>query len=131
MNEEADVIDFGRPFEELRAKATQEQRQLYAQLNQELGRLYGPRLLSVKLVGSRARGTATESSDYDFLVFLDVCDYSVEVPALARLAEELEGRCGLGPLSISPMTREQFLGLDAKYDGITDNFRRDAVALWP
>nr|MBC8327257.1 hypothetical protein [Planctomycetota bacterium] len=49
----------------------------------------------------------------------------------AELAATLEARHACTPLSISPMSREQFLGLDAKYSGITDNFRRDAVHLCP
>ena len=93
--------------------------------------MYGKRLLSVKLVGSRARGTATEESDYDFLIFLESCDYDVEVPRLEAAGDQLSSEHGLGPLSLSPMTPEQFQGLDAKFEGITGNFLRDAISLWP
>jgi predicted nucleotidyltransferase len=87
--------------------------------------------MSLKLVGSRARGTATVTSDYDFLVFLESCDYDVEVPRLEAVGEELSSKHGLAPLSLSPMSLEQFHGLDAKYEGITGKFLRDAITLWP
>ncbi len=72
-----------------------------------------------------------ERSDYDFLIFLDTCSYDIEVPRLQRVSYELGLKHGLGCLSLSPMTREQFLSLDAKHGGITENFRRDAINLWP
>ena len=85
----------------------------------------------MKIVGSRARGTAMERSDYDFLVLLDTCDYSVELPKMQSLSYKMNLKHGLGCISLSPLSQEQLIGLDAKFQGITDNFRRDAVTLWP
>lgn len=91
--------------------------------------LYGERLEGVVLVGSRARGTATAASDWDFLVFLDRCDTAVELPATRALAAELAARHRGADLSLSPLSREQFLGLDRKYAGIVAAFQRDAIAI--
>jgi len=125
-----DVLDFGAAPAVLAERLAENQRPLLRDLVAEAAAIYGDRLQAVMLVGSRARGDARPDSDWDFLVFLDACDYDLEVPRMSELAALLEGRHGCQPLSISPMSREQFLGLDAKYEGITDRFRRDAVALW-
>lgn len=77
------------------------------------------------------RGTAASKSDYDLLVFLDRSEAEVEVPRLMELGWALSSEHRLGPLSLSPLTREQFLALDAKYDGIIQRFREDAVDLLP
>lgn len=123
--------DFGRPLSEVRTAFTDAEIALFTDLLEEMASAYGARLLSVKLVGSRARGTASSTSDYDFLVFLDTCDYDVEVPRLEIVSDRVGARHRLGPLSLSPMTCDQFRGLDAKFEGITRNFRRDAITLWP
>jgi len=49
-------------------------RQVAAQVAQELGVLYGPRLDQVALFGSAARGDQDEDSDVDLLVVLDTLD---------------------------------------------------------
>ncbi len=126
-----DVAEFGLPLASAADRFDDGGRHLIADLVAEAAAIYGDRLQAVKLVGSRARGDARPDSDWDFLLFLDSCDYELEVPRLAELAAALERRHGCAELSISPMSREQFLGLDAKYEGITERFRRDAVALWP
>lgn len=123
------TLDFGRPLGDVPITFSDQELHLFSDLVSQLRIIYGERLISVKLVGSRARGTATEKSDYDFLVFLDECDYAVEVPKLQNLGNELHSAHGLGPHSLSPLSAEQFVGLDAKYAGITDNFRRDAIIL--
>lgn len=128
---DSDILAFGRPLNQVRDSFSPQELTLFADLLQEVCTLYGERLMSLKLVGSRARGTAMEQSDYDFLVFLDVCDYSVEVPKLQDLGYDLNLKHGLGSISLSPLSAEQFAGLDAKYQGITDNFRRDAISLFP
>lgn len=127
----SDILDFGRAPHQAGLSFSPAEIRLFSDLLQELQSVYGPRLQSVKLVGSRARDTAMERSDYDFLIFLDTCSYDIEVPRLQRVSYELGLKHGLGCLSLSPMTREQFLSLDAKYGGITENFRRDAINLWP
>jgi predicted nucleotidyltransferase len=126
-----DTLGFGRPLDEVRGSFSPEEHDLFADLLEEVRSLYGTRLRSLKLVGSRARGTAMERSDYDFLILLDACDYGVEVPRLQSLGYDLSLKHGLGSLSLSPLSEEQFLGLDGKYQGITDCFRRDAVTIWP
>jgi predicted nucleotidyltransferase len=126
-----DDLDFGRPLNEVRDSFSSQEMDLFSDLLEEVRSLYGERLKTVKLVGSRARGTAMERSDYDILVLLDTCDYDVEVPKMRDLSYKLNLKHGLGSLHMSPLNREQFLGLDAKYQGITDKFRRDAVTLWP
>jgi predicted nucleotidyltransferase len=108
-----------------------EEHLLFADLLRRMHNLYPRRLLAVKLVGSRARDEAMERSDVDVLVFLDRCDYEVEVPKLEEVAYQLTLKHGLGAVSLSPMTYEQFLGLDSKRPGITEAFRRDAVCIWP
>lgn len=122
--------EFGRSFEEAREGFTDAEITFFSDLSDKVKSIYGRELLSLKLVGSRARGTATDTSDYDFLIFLESCDYDVEVPRLKEIGEELSTKHGLGPLSLSPMSVEQFQGLDAKYEGITSKFVRDAITLW-
>ena len=131
MNSCEDVLDSGQPLAEVGARFSPEELVLFTDVLRQVQTLYTRRLRAVKLVGSRARGTAMDRSDYDLLVFLDACDYEVEVPKLEELAYELTLKHGLGAVSLSPMTREQFDGLNAKYPGITDEFRRDAVNIWP
>jgi predicted nucleotidyltransferase len=126
-----DDLYFGRPLEEVKNLFSSKELELFSDLIEEVRSLYGDRLKSVKLVGSRARGNAMERSDYDILVLLDTCDYDVEVPKMRDLSYKLNLKHGLGGIHMSPLNREQFLGLDAKYQGITDKFRRDAVNLWP
>ena len=126
-----DYLSFGRSLDEVRTSFSSQELDLFSDLLGEVQSLYGERLKSLKLVGSRARGTAMERSDYDFLVLLDTCDYSVEVPKLQSLSYKMILKHGLGCISLSPLSQEQFAGLDVKYQGITDNFRRDAVTLWP
>ena len=126
-----DVLSFGRALDQASAAFTSAELRLFSDLLSQVQSLYGGRLQAVKLVGSRARGTAMDRSDYDFLIFLDRCDYDIEVPLLEQVAYELTLKHGLGALSLSPLSREQHGGLDAKHPGITDNFRRDAVNLWP
>jgi len=123
--------DFGRSFKEACGAFTTAEISLFSDLREQVKSMYGKRLLSVKLVGSRARGTATDTSDYDFLIFLESCDYDIEVPRLEVVCDQLSAKHGLGPLSLSPMSPEQFHGLDSKFEGITGNFLRDAISLWP
>ncbi len=123
--------EFGTPLADADAKLRDVDFALIADLVRELRLIYAGRLQAVKLVGSRARGDARPTSDYDFLVLLDTCDYAIELPRLEELSAALDGRHHLGALSLSPMSREQFIGLDSKYPGITDSFRRDALKLWP
>jgi predicted nucleotidyltransferase len=126
-----DDLDFGRPLEDVKNLFNSKELELFSDLMEEVLSLYGERLKTLKLVGSRARGTAMERSDYDFLVLLDTCDYGVEVPKMQSLSYQMVLKHGLGCISLSPLSLEQFMGLDDKYRGITDNFRHDAVTLWP
>ncbi|HVP36961.1 MAG TPA: nucleotidyltransferase domain-containing protein [Terriglobales bacterium] len=126
-----DTLSFGRPLDEIRSSFSSRELDFFSDLLGEIQTLYGERLKSLKLVGSRARGTAMERSDYDFLVLLDTCDYSVEVPKMQSLSYQMNLKHGLGCISLSPLSTNQFIGLDTKFQGITDNFRRDAITLWP
>ena len=103
-----DTLSFGRQLDEVRGSFSPRELDLFSDLLESLRSLYGERLLSLKLVGSRARGTAMERSDYDFLVLLDACDQSVEVPKLESLSYDLTLKHGLGCLSLSPLTQEQW-----------------------
>lgn len=131
MSRPQDEMVFGTPLRRVEGRFSPSDLHLLLDLVEEVRCLYGPRLQSVKLVGSRARGTGKPDSDFDFLLFLDECDFEVEIPRLQELGARLGRRHGLGPLSISPLSREQFLGLDSRYEGILDNFRRDAIDLLP
>ncbi|HAF96185.1 MAG TPA: hypothetical protein DER10_04790 [Elusimicrobia bacterium] len=91
--------------------------------------LYKARERAIKLVGSRARGDARPDSDWDFLVFLDVCDYKIDLPRLSLISRELEEKYKLGEISISPLDREKFSTIELKYPGIQEKFRGDAVNL--
>jgi predicted nucleotidyltransferase len=126
-----DTFDFGRTLDETLTSFNSSELELFLDVLREVKSLYGDTLLSLKLVGSRARGTAMDRSDYDFLVFLDSCDYAVDVPKLQKVSYDLNLKHGLGCVSLSPLSREQFVGLDAKFQEITANFRRDAITLWP
>jgi predicted nucleotidyltransferase len=125
-----DVAHFGLDLAHASGRFTPADFQLFDFLIEAAQQLYGERLQAIKLVGSRARGTARPDSDYDFLIFLDQCDYEIEVPALHKMGDELTAKTKLGPLSISPMSREQFVGLDKKFDDICASFIQDAVVLW-
>ncbi len=124
-------FDIGRALGEVDVAFSASEHEFFSLLVDALNSLFESRFQALKLIGSRARGTAREDSDYDFLVFLASCDFDIDVPKLASLAAELEVQVSLGPLSLSPLSAEQFSSLDTKYPGITDNFRRDAIALWP
>ena len=126
-----DTFNFGRTLDETRTSFNSSELELFLDVLGEVKSLYGDTLLSLKLIGSRARGTAMDRSDYDFLVLLDSCDYAVDVPKLQKVSYDLNLKHGLGCVSLSPLSREQFVGLDAKFQGITANFRRDAITLWP
>ena len=128
-----DVFDFGLPLGEAvdhRGLAfPPDGIRLLAEAAERLRASYRERVRGIKLVGSRARGDARRDSDWDLLVFLDACDFDVDLPKVRAIAEALEGRYGLGSVSISPLDREKFLGIEAKYPGIHERFRRDAVCL--
>jgi predicted nucleotidyltransferase len=60
-----------------------------------LDEIYGPRLESVMLYGSRARGDAQEDSDYDVAVFLrDMPDRIAELYRLADLSTAILDETG-------------------------------------
>lgn len=126
-----DPLDFGRPLAAAAGRFTEAEHCLLTDLVAEVAAIYGDRLQALKLVGSRARGEARADSDWDFLVFLDACEHDVEGPRMAELAATLEQRHGCAPLSLSPLSREQFLGLDAKFEGIVERFRCEALDLGP
>jgi len=123
-------LNFGRSVAESSVSISENEQAAIDDLVKSIRNIYGERLISVMLMGSRSRGDHRKDSDWDFLVFLDECDYDIEVPKMKALAEKLPKKYDTTEYSISPLSEEQFLGLDKKYPGITDNFRRDAVVLW-
>ncbi len=123
-------MNFGRSVAESSVSISENEQAAIDDLVKSIRNIYGERLISVMLMGSRSRGDHRKDSDWDFLVFLDECDYDIEVPKMKALAEKLPKKYDTTEYSISPLSEEQFLGLDKKYPGITDNFRRDAVVLW-
>ena len=94
------VFNFGQLLEESRAYCSEEELSLIADVVKEMQNLYGPRLQALKLVGSRAPGTAMERSDYDFLVLLDSYNYDVELSSLEELVYQLVLKHGLGCISL-------------------------------
>lgn len=91
--------------------------------------MYQDQLRGIKLVGSRARGDARADSDWDFLVFINYCDYDIELPRLEPLNTAIETKHHLGEISISPLSEDKIAGIEKKYSGIFENFHKDAVDL--
>jgi len=58
---EQDILDFGRSLKDKRGAFSAPELQLFSDLLGQVELLYGKRLQSVKLVGSRARGTAMDT----------------------------------------------------------------------
>ena len=72
---------------------------------QALVNAYGPRLVSVRLFGSRARGDHRSDSDYDVAVFLsDLPDRASERVTLANIATEIIFESGqfITPMPFGP-----------------------------
>ncbi len=64
--------------------------EIFATIAETLRRLFGERLVSIKVFGSYAGGEETPDSDVDILVVLDAADEGpVEAAARARAALEL------------------------------------------
>ena len=63
LDMEQDVLDFGRSLLDTGGVFSAPELRLFSDLLSTVKSLYGKRLLSVKLVGSRARGTAMDTSD--------------------------------------------------------------------
>jgi len=91
-----------------------------------LGGLFGPRLVSVRLFGSYARGEAHEESDVDCLVLLDRVD-PADDRAVTDLAGDLTWQIGgvvISPLIMSETAfedwkaRERRTALEIERDGI-------------
>ena len=126
-------FDFGLPLKDaVRRRGLVFSKKGSALIAEAAGRLrglYKKRVRAVKLVGSRARGDARPDSDWDFLVFLDACDYKTELPKLGVINRELAEKYKLGEISISPLDREKFSAIETKYPGIHEKFRKDAVNL--
>src|SRR5215212_6553822 len=88
--------------------------------------LFGPRLISVRLFGSYARGEAHEESDVDCLVLLDRVD-PADDRAVTDLAGDLTWQIGgvvISPLIMSEAAfeewkaRERRTALEIERDGI-------------
>jgi predicted nucleotidyltransferase len=118
----------GRPLDE--ASLDPPARALLVAVVSGARRVFGDRLESVALVGSRARGTARPDSDWDFLLFVADCSYDADGPLARALAGQLEVAHDIREVSLSPLSEDKLPGLDAKYPGMVDAFRRDALLVW-
>jgi len=77
--------------------------EIFASIADTLGRLFGERLVSVKVFGSYAAGEETPDSDVDVLVVLETAEEgTVEAAARARAALELPV-----PVDVLVRTRDQ------------------------
>jgi predicted nucleotidyltransferase len=89
-----------------------------------LAELYGPTLDRVVLFGSRARGDATEDSDYDTAVFLkDSVDLRSEWDRLADLRVRFLDASGpfieAIPFQVSDFARRTPVMHEVRKDGVT------------
>ena len=99
-------------------------REMLANLNVGLERIYGPRLRGVYLFGSHARRRAGRESDLDVLVVLDsVPRYAAEVDRTGELASALSLEHGV---SISRVFVSES-DWDARRSPFLANVRREAV----
>jgi predicted nucleotidyltransferase len=90
-----------------------------------LDRIYGDRIERVVLCGSRARGDASEDSDYDIAVFIKDPDaLSVELHQLAAVSTDLLVDTG------SIISAKPFLaGAYREQTGFMYDLRRDGIDL--
>ena len=84
---------------------------------------YGPRLLSARLFGSRARGDHRPDSDYDVAVFLtDVADLSKVWSDMADMATDILYDSGewITPIPFGPdaLRERTMLMHEIRHDGI-------------
>lgn len=85
------------------ASLTDAERRVLEQLVERLAETLGPRLRSVWLYGSRARGeTPHEESDIDLLVVVDP-ERPEDRRTVVRLAVDAESEVGLGTVLLSPL----------------------------
>jgi uncharacterized protein len=90
-----------------------------------LGALYGSRLDRVVLFGSRARGDADASSDYDLALFLkDMPDRWAEVDRLVPLEMEFLERDG-ADFSVLPFKESDY----GRKTGLMYAIRTEGIAL--
>lgn len=85
----------------------------------------GIRLREVLLFGSRARGDAAATADYDFLVVVDKID-----PALVQTLDEIAGRALLdlgAVISSFPITEED--RMNRRYSPLLINAAREGLVL--
>ena len=74
----------------------------------EVARVYGERLVRMVLFGSRARGDARPSSDYDVAVFLDRPESAwAELGRLARIETDILLDTG-AMISAKPFSAEEY-----------------------
>ena len=92
---------------------------------QQLSANFGPRLVSVTLFGSHARGEAGPGSDVDVAVVLDRIDSPAERVLPMELAAEVEG------LTVTPLvlSQSELDFLRAREDLLADNLDREGIAL--
>lgn len=98
---------------------------LLRRLGDDIRAAYGERLASLVLFGSRARGDATEESDYDVAVFLSsVTDPVAEEDRLAEIGWEFLRDFG------AVISAKAFRAEDqARQTLLMENIRREGVRL--
>lgn len=112
--------------QELAAPPRPTWRQALSRFVEEVRALYGPRLESVVLYGSRARGDAVEGSDIDTLVVLDHCEdfwSELERVGVAATAVLLDHAV---VISAFPISRDDF---DAGAGPFVQNVRREGKSV--
>jgi hypothetical protein len=72
---EQDVLYFGRSLKDTRGAFRAPELQLFSDLLGQVESLYGKRLQSLKLVGSRARGTAMDTSE----ILISWCFWTIAI----------------------------------------------------
>lgn len=95
------------------------------EFRRQLGQHFGPRLLSVTLFGSYARGDASSSSDIDVAVVLDRIDSHAERVWPMQLSASFDGPL-LVPIVLS---KDELDFLRAREDILAESLDRDGIAV--
>ena len=99
-------------------------REILREFRQEVEKLYGRRLKSIILYGSRARGDATVDSDIDLLIILEgKIAPGNEIDRMIDIITELNLKHGV-LLSVVPVSEEDYSTINSP---LLINVRREGV----